>query len=527
MKPTLQFFRSFICLSTFILFIFNANAQDGAQLYGQNCAQCHGANLTGGNSGSLVDGIWQFGASDGHVFKNIKFGITHLGMPSYESTLEDKEIRAILKYVREAEKKVGAEKPPIAKELETLDYKIKVEIFAEGLEVPWAIDFLDAKTALITERPGRLRIVKNGKLQAEPIKNTPVVLNEGQGGLMDVAIDPDYDDLMQIKQNSNRAAALIGQLLAFSRKQTLRPKSLHLNETLAELSHLLNRLLGGKVALHTDNGKNLKTVRVDERQFEQVIMNLVVNARDAMPNGGTVMLRTRNHHLDKEFRCDRAVVPPGDYVIVEVRDTGDGIPKDKLPKIFEPFFTTKKVGKGTGLGLSTVYGIVKQTGGFIFAESEEGAGSLFTIYLPVNEDVEIEQPEFNNLENPPSDLTGRGNVLLVEDEAPVRSFASRALSMRGYSVTEASSGDEALEVLAECQIQFDVIISDVVMPGKDGPTWVAEAMETLPDIRVVFISGYAEGAFSNGGKDIPNASFLAKPFSLRELTQKVKEQIDA
>ncbi len=179
----------------FLLVIsLNIKAQDGADLYGQHCAQCHGANLTGGNATSLVDGIWQFGAEDGYVFRNIKFGIAHLGMPSYQSTLNDDEIRSIMKYIRESEKEVGSEKPPIAKEIETLDYNINVEIFAEGLEVPWAIDFLDKNTALITERPGRLRIVKNGKLQTDPVKNTPKVLNEGQGGLLDVAVDPGYSD---------------------------------------------------------------------------------------------------------------------------------------------------------------------------------------------------------------------------------------------------------------------------------------------------------------------------------------------
>lgn len=194
MKSTSQVIFQVVLTALFSVFILNVDAQDGAQLYGQNCAQCHGANLGGGNSASLIDGIWQFGAEDGYVFRNIKFGIAHLGMPSYESTLNDKEIRAIMKYVREAEKKTGAEKPPIAKQMETLDYNINVEMFAEGLEVPWAIDFLDKNTALITERPGRLRIVKNGILQAEAVKNIPEVLNEGQGGLMDVAIDPDYEN---------------------------------------------------------------------------------------------------------------------------------------------------------------------------------------------------------------------------------------------------------------------------------------------------------------------------------------------
>ncbi len=337
---------------------------------------------------------------------------------------------------------------------------------------------------------------------------------------------PDYDDLTQIKQNANRAAALIRQLLAFSRKQTLRPKSLRLDDTLAELSHLLNRLLGEKVGLHTEHGADLKPVRVDERQFEQVIMNLVVNARDAMPLGGTVVIRTRNLTLAKELRRDRAVVHPGDYVIVEVRDTGTGIPKDNISKIFEPFYTTKKIGEGTGLGLATVYGIIKQTGGFVFVDSEQGGGTLFSIYLPVNDDLE-DISEVEVVAQPTeSDDTGRGRVLLVEDEAPVRAFAARALALRGYSVTQASSGEEALSVLAEGS-EFDVFVSDVVMPGKNGPTWVREAMDTRPNSKVVFVSGYAEEAFQDGKPDIPNAAFLAKPFSLVELTQKVKEQIEA
>jgi len=337
--------------------------------------------------------------------------------------------------------------------------------------------------------------------------------------------DPNYDDLMQIKQNSNRAAALIRQLLAFSRKQTLQPKSLHLDDTLSELSHLLNRLLGEKVRLQTEHGTDLKLVRVDERQFEQVIVNLVVNARDAMPDGGTVVIQTRNVTLTEELRRDRAIVHPGDYVAVEVSDTGSGIHKDNVTKIFEPFFTTKEVGQGTGLGLSTVYGIIKQTGGFVFVDSELGVGTQFLLYLPVFEGAgEVIEPAKPVVA--PSDQTGTGRILLVEDEAPVRAFAARALALRGYTVIEAASGEEALTVLEEAP-GFDVFVSDVVMPGKDGPTWVREALVNHPDTKVIFVSGYAEDAFKDGNAEIPNASFLAKPFSLVELTQKVKEQIDA
>jgi len=335
---------------------------------------------------------------------------------------------------------------------------------------------------------------------------------------------PDYSDLDQIRQNTNRAAALVRQLLAFSRKQTLQPRSLKLDDTLSELSHLLNRLLGEKVSLRTEHGQNLKPVRVDERQFEQVIMNLVVNARDAMPDGGTVLIRTRNVSLIQELRRDRAIVSPGEYVVVEVRDTGEGIPPDTRAKIFEPFFTTKKPGEGTGLGLSTVYGIVKQTGGFVFVDSETGGGTSFTIYLPVNEEPEV--VELTQEVSQPQDLTGRGQILLVEDEAPVRAFASRALTLRGYTVTEAESGEKALEILNKSAFRFDVFVSDVVMPGKDGPTWVREALQKWPGTRVVFMSGYAEDSFGKGKPDIPQADFLAKPFSLVELAHKIKMQID-
>ena len=342
--------------------------------------------------------------------------------------------------------------------------------------------------------------------------------------------DTDYGDLIQVRQNANRAASLVGQLLAFSRKQTLLPKVLDIYDTLTELSQLLNRLLGEKVTLTMDHGDDLHAVRVDKRQLEQVIMNLVVNARDAMPNGGEVSIITRNIHLEQDMTRDRAVVPFGDYVKIDVIDSGTGIPQDTIQKIFEPFYTTKKTGEGTGLGLSTVYGIIKQTGGFIFAESTVGQGSTFTIILPIHQgraaeartDL-IEHAEEGDRE--PVDHTGRGVVLLVEDEVPVRSFAARALNLRGYTVIEAESAEEALDILSDQSLHVDVFVSDVVMPGMDGPTWVKKAQENRPDTKVVFVSGYTEDAFGEGGMDIPNSSFLPKPFSLNDLTEMVKEQV--
>jgi two-component system cell cycle sensor histidine kinase/response regulator CckA len=341
----------------------------------------------------------------------------------------------------------------------------------------------------------------------------------------DVA-DVEHGDLMQIQQNANRAAALVRQLLAFSRKQTLRPTVISLQDTLSELMHLLNRLLTDKVTLKIEHGSDLAPVRVDERQLEQVIMNLVVNARDAMPRGGEVRITTRNLHLETDMHRDRAVILPGDYVVIEVADSGHGIPEGKLNKIFEPFYTTKPVGEGTGLGLSTAYGIIKQTGGFIFAESPPGQGAIFTILLPAYDRVDLAPPPEPEPQRA-RDLTGRGLVLLVEDEDPVRSFAARALRLRGYTVIEAASGEQALEILHDGDLQVDLMVSDVIMPGLDGPGWVREARKSRPGTKVIFMSGYAEDAFVGGDSGVPGSVFLPKPFTLNELTQKVKDLLDA
>ncbi|NOR62605.1 MAG: response regulator [Rhodobacteraceae bacterium] len=338
--------------------------------------------------------------------------------------------------------------------------------------------------------------------------------------------DTDYGDLIQIRQNANRAAALVRQLLAFSRKQTLRPKVLKLARTLAQLSQLLNRLLGEKVNLKINIAEDLNLVRVDERQLEQVIMNLVVNARDAMLDGGDVMISADNVELKKPFERDRATVPTGNYVCITIKDTGTGISPDNIAKIFEPFFTTKRVGEGTGLGLSTVYGIIKQTGGFVFVDSILEQGTKFIVYLPSyvgeisSEPVKSEVQPAMSIE---AELSGR--ILLVEDEDPVRSFAARALRMRGYKVDEAESAEKALELLALNGAQYDLYISDIIMPGKDGPTWVREALQKHPETKVIFMSGYAEDAFEDGKPDIKDAGFLQKPFSLAELSDSVGQRL--
>lgn len=335
--------------------------------------------------------------------------------------------------------------------------------------------------------------------------------------------DPEYADLIQIAQNSNRAAALVSQLLAFSRKQTLNPERLDVGATLSDLTHLLNRLVGEKVNLKLQLQSDTGPIRADKRQLEQVLMNLVVNARDAMPEGGEVRISAAGQQFDMPIVRDRARVPAGSYVLISVEDDGIGIPYEHQSKVFEPFFTSKKAGEGTGLGLSTAYGIVKQSGGYIFLTSTPGQGTRFDILFPVH--TAEPDPVATPAPEPVRIRHGDGRVLLVEDEAPVRAFASRALRMRGYEVVEAASAEEALRHFDAPDFNVDVVVTDVIMPGMDGPTWVAEAMRTRPDLRVVFVSGYAEETFGDAKKIIANSVFLPKPFSLTDLTATVQEQM--
>lgn len=337
--------------------------------------------------------------------------------------------------------------------------------------------------------------------------------------------DSDYSDLIQINQNANRAAALVGQLLAFSRKQTLRPETLNLRDTLADLTHLLNRLVGETVTLTLSHDPLLQPIRADKRQLEQVLMNLVVNARDAMPGGGEIKITTEAINLAQPLTRDRVTVPAGRYMTLQVADEGTGIPADKLQKVFEPFYTTKRTGEGTGLGLSTAYGIVKQSGGFIFIDSKIGVGTVFTLYFPVM--VQAFAPQPDKVTAPPAPIANfdDGIVLLVEDEAPVRAFASRALRMRGYTVLEAESAEVALKTLEDETLNVDVFVTDVIMPGMDGPSWVREALKDRPGVPVVFVSGYAEDSFGAAQMSIPNSVFLPKPFSLNDLTTTVHDQM--
>jgi two-component system cell cycle sensor histidine kinase/response regulator CckA len=333
---------------------------------------------------------------------------------------------------------------------------------------------------------------------------------------------------MQIKQNANRAANLVRQLLAFSRQQTLQPRVLNITDALADLSHLIRRLIGENIALNVVHGRDLGLIKVDQGQLEQVIINLAVNARDAMNGGGTLTIQTDNVELSAPIRRGDELMPVGKYVVIGVGDTGCGIPKENLERIFEPFFSTKEVGAGTGLGLSTVYGIVKQTGGFVLVDSEVGKGSTFSIYLPRHEGEEegagtsIARADEASM---PKDLTGAGTVLLVEDEDPVRLFSSRALKNKGYTVIEAESAEQALEKLAESVGKIDLVITDVVMPKMDGPTLIKQVRELYPDraLKVIFMSGYTEDNFRQRLGDDVDIHFLPKPFSLKQLAGKVKE----
>ncbi len=373
--------------------------------------------------------------------------------------------------------------------------------------------------------------------------------------------DHSFADIMQIKQNASRAANLVRQLLAFSRQQALQPRVLHVTDVLAELTNLLRRLIGSNIELQMQHGRDLYPVKVDEGQLEQVIINLVVNARDAMAQGGALQIRTRNVQTAQPQPCGQDEMPPGDYVVIEVEDSGHGIPPEIIQRIFEPFFSTKEVGQGTGLGLSTVYGIVRQTGGYVDVESRPQQGTLFAIYLPRHAEIAKSQRAAlagnaasreerddggsgdishevraemragradakntgNAREEKAADLTGAASILLVEDEDAVRMFSARALRNKGYTVIEARSGEEALQLLGTEAQSVELLISDVVMPQMDGPTLIRKVRETHPNLRVIFISGYTEDRFRDQLREGEVVHFLGKPFTLKQLASKVKE----
>lgn len=344
--------------------------------------------------------------------------------------------------------------------------------------------------------------------------------------------DSDYDDIQQIRANSNRAASLTRQLLAFSRQQTLRPEIIQLPDVVSEVSPLIKRLLGETITYYVQHDRNLGPVRADPQQLEQVIMNLAVNARDAIQgNGGPlrgngqgrISLFTRTIQAKQVIQLGSEVLPAADYTVLIVQDTGGGIPPQVLPKLFEPFFTTKEQGKGTGLGLSTAYGIVKQSGGFIFADnitdkSGHPVGARFTVYFPVYRGELPKKRPVQELVS--SDWSAGGKVLLVEDEDMVRTVAERALTRAGYEVTACANGEEGLAAILEGTTRFDLVVSDVVMPGMDGPAMVRAIRAKLPDMPVLFMSGYAEEQLRRD-IDIPDMHFIPKPFSVASIGDKV------
>ncbi len=347
--------------------------------------------------------------------------------------------------------------------------------------------------------------------------------------------DPSFAEIMQIKQNANRATNLVRQLLAFSRQQKLKPVLLDVRASLTELSNLLRRLIGEKIELALEHGAGVGQVRGDAGQFDQVIINLAVNARDAMPGGGALTIATSAEVVEHAVERGPDLMPAGEYALITVTDTGSGIAKEDIGRIFEPFFSTKEVGAGTGLGLSSVYGIIRQTDGFVFVDSAPGAGTAFSIYLPRAGDGSAAAEAVPSLSaaddldgaggvgGAAPDLTGTGTVLLVEDEDAVRLFGARALRNKGYRVLEANNGEGALDVINGLDEPLDLIISDVVMPGMDGHTLVRFVRRELPQVKIILISGYADDVMTGDIDHDSQIHFLPKPFTLRSLAGKVKE----
>jgi two-component system cell cycle sensor histidine kinase/response regulator CckA len=349
--------------------------------------------------------------------------------------------------------------------------------------------------------------------------------------------DPSYEGLAEIRQTAVRAADLVRKLLAFSRKQTVQRETLDLGELISEFEVLLRRLLREDVKLETDYGRNLPLVRADKSQLETAVMNLAVNARDAMRSQGgdapgVVRIRTARVSQAEARTLGFADAPEGEFALIEVADTGPGIPPQILAKIFEPFFTTKPVGEGTGLGLATVYGIVKQAEGWIAVDSKVGAGTAFRILLPVyvppaGAAASQPSPEAPKARPAARDLSGVGRILFVEDEDSVRGIAAKLLRARGYEVIEAADGEEALALAEQHAGQIDLLISDVIMPGLDGPTMLKKARKFLGEAPVMFISGYAEAEFSDLLEGETGITFLPKPLDIKILAEKVKQQLAA
>jgi two-component system cell cycle sensor histidine kinase/response regulator CckA len=340
------------------------------------------------------------------------------------------------------------------------------------------------------------------------------------------ANSPLRQDLMEIRRAGKRAASLTGQLLAFSRKQVLKPQIINLNAVVRAVEEMLRRMIGEDIALNTSFADDLAFIRADPTQLEQVMMNLAVNARDAMPKGGVLTLRTSNAHAQLPLGDSPSALLAGDYVLLEIGDTGIGIDPKIKNRIFEPFFTTKEPGKGTGLGLSTVYGIVRQSDGYITMESKPGKGTIFKLYFPTvkeetGEKIRIDSGEHAKLAG------GTETILLVEDDEAVRLPLKRALTRLGYTVMEATDGQDALALLEKTGRPVDLLLTDVVMPGMSGRELAAKLRERDPDLRVFFMSGYSEDAVASHGAMAERAIFIAKPFAINVLVRKIRELFDA
>ena len=336
------------------------------------------------------------------------------------------------------------------------------------------------------------------------------------------ADDPGRDDAMEIRQSAHRAAALTRQLLAFSRRQVLRPRALDLNATVSDMGRLLERLIADDIRVLLDLGDDLGSVMADPGQIEQVLMNLAVNARDSMPEGGRLTIGTANADLDVHYKHTHAVVPPGAYVMLTVSDTGHGMDSATLERVFEPFFTTKSVGKGTGLGLSTVYGIVKQSGGFIWAYSEPGHGTTFKVCLPRIAETGSHDP----VETHAASAGGGETLLLVEDADSVRAVSRRILERFGYTVLEANNGRAAVALASSFEGRIHALVTDAVMPEMGGRDLAEALRRARPDVRVLYMSGFTDDDMIRRGILAPGSSFLEKPFSAQSLGHAVREMLD-
>ncbi|MBW8004016.1 MAG: response regulator [Planctomycetes bacterium] len=336
--------------------------------------------------------------------------------------------------------------------------------------------------------------------------------------------DTTKEGVQEIKNSAERAAALTQQLLAFSRKQVLKPHVIDLNLLITKLGSMLKRLVSEDINLTTELGSNLGNIKADPGQVEQVIMNLVVNARDAMPEGGAITIETLGVNLDESYHQQHPEVIPGDYVLLAVSDTGHGMDEETQSQVFEPFFTTKEVGKGTGLGLSTVYGIVKQSGGFIWVYSKLEQGTTFKIYLPQITGTKKQHESRPQKKDP---MGGTETILLVEDEESLRKMAGKILKGYGYCVIEADDGMDALEIVNKKDYpEIDLLVTDVIMPKMGGKELSEKLFEEYPKLKVVYISGYTDNAIAHHGVLDEGVSLLQKPFSSESLAEKVREILD-